>query len=470
MKALVSGSAARALLIDDNSRLFVLQPSALGGAVSETSLGHIRLLMGDAQDWKALTGTTSKKVQKELDAAFATIEALQISLIMMDSRTSPEAAALGARELRSLLAIGRTVLGVEALLYASPLPSVFNVLLALERCGGRGAERALVAFFQNLGARQESIRIVRAAWDRVHRGYSSAEDSARLTSQVCRAGLFRDLVLYVHKSRAVGSEARRILARAACEPLHEHRGLLREWLTVCRREGLKLLPQSADGRSRSLVKSKSGRRIAKDSGPVCNLCRREDTKLFLKGDRCYTDRCTYERRIYAPGQHGEARRRRKLSNYGSQLREKQKLKRMYGLAERQFRGYYQKATRMIGVAGENLLQLLERRLDNVIYRLGFASDHAEARQLVRHGHFLVNGKRVNIPSFLCSPNDNISVREGSKKVGRIILSLGAADRRGVPKWLQLDKDNFQGKIVTLPSRDDLITTPRDHGSKEFRLK
>jgi ribosomal protein S4 len=138
--------------------------------------------------------------------------------------------------------------------------------------------------------------------------------------------------------------------------------------------------------------------MAKYSGPVCRLCRREDTKLFLKGDRCYTDKCGYERRAYAPGQHGQARRR-KQSNYGSQLREKQKLKRMYGLAEQQFRGYYHKASRMKGVAGENLLQLLERRLDNVVYRLGFASDHAEARQLVRHGHFVVNGKKVNVPSF-----------------------------------------------------------------------
>ncbi len=200
--------------------------------------------------------------------------------------------------------------------------------------------------------------------------------------------------------------------------------------------------------------------MAKYSGPVCRLCRREDTKLFLKGDRCYTDKCGYERRAYAPGQHGQARRR-KLSNYGSQLREKQKLKRMYGLAERQFRGYYLKATRMKGVAGENLLQLLERRLDNVVYRLGFASDHAEARQLVRHGHFSVNGERVNIPSFLCNLNDAVSVCEASKKVARIMESLGAVDRRGVPKWLQLDKDNFQGKLVTLPSREDLTMTVRE---------
>jgi small subunit ribosomal protein S4 len=200
--------------------------------------------------------------------------------------------------------------------------------------------------------------------------------------------------------------------------------------------------------------------MAKYSGPVCRLCRREDTKLFLKGDRCYTDKCGYERRAYAPGQHGQARRR-KQSNYGTQLREKQKVKRIYGLAERQFRGYYYKAIRMKGVAGENLLQLLERRLDNVIYRLGFASDHAEARQLVRHGHFEINGKKVNIPSFLCRSTDNITVREKSRKITRVLESLGAVDRRGVPKWLQLDKDGFQGKLVALPSREDLTMPIRE---------
>src|SRR3954463_9042334 len=166
--------------------------------------------------------------------------------------------------------------------------------------------------------------------------------------------------------------------------------------------------------------------MANYSGPVCRLCRREDMKLFLKGDRCYTDKCGYERRAYDPGQHGQARRR-KQSNYGSQLREKQKVKRMYGLAERQFRGYYFKAIRMKGVAGENLLQLIERRLDNVIYRLGFASDHAEARQLVRHGHFQINGKKVNIPSYLVRANDVITVREKSRKVKRIEESMSGVD-------------------------------------------
>jgi small subunit ribosomal protein S4 len=183
-------------------------------------------------------------------------------------------------------------------------------------------------------------------------------------------------------------------------------------------------------------------------------------KLFLKGDRCYTDKCGYERRAYAPGQHGQARRR-KISNYGAQLREKQKVKRMYGIAERQFRGYYYKATRMKGVTGENLLQLLERRLDNVIYRLGFASDHAEARQLVRHGHFKINGKRVDIPSFLCRSTDVIEVKEGSRKITRVQESLAAVDRRGVPKWLVLEKDNFQGKLVALPAREDLTMPIRE---------
>ncbi|MCG5055517.1 MAG: 30S ribosomal protein S4 [Myxococcales bacterium] len=200
--------------------------------------------------------------------------------------------------------------------------------------------------------------------------------------------------------------------------------------------------------------------MARYIGPVCRLCRREETKLFLKGDRCYTDKCGFERRAYAPGQHGQSRRR-KVSNYGAQLREKQKVKRMYGIAERQFRGYYFKAARMKGVTGENLLQLLERRLDNVIYRLGFASDHAEARQLVRHGHFLVNGKRVDIPSFLCRSADTITVRDKSRKVTRILESVGTVDRRGVPRWLELDKEGFTGKLIDLPSRQDMTMPIRE---------
>lgn len=200
--------------------------------------------------------------------------------------------------------------------------------------------------------------------------------------------------------------------------------------------------------------------MARYIGPVCRLCRREDMKLFLKGDRCYTDKCGYERRAYAPGQHGQ-NRRRKASDYGEQLREKQKVKRIYGIAERQFRGYYFRASRMKGVTGENLLILLERRLDNIVYRLGFASDHAEARQLVRHGHFQVNGSHVNIPSYLVRVNDVITVREKSKKVVRLSDSLAAVDRRGVPQWLELDKDNFRGKIKSFPAREDFTMPIRE---------
>jgi small subunit ribosomal protein S4 len=183
-------------------------------------------------------------------------------------------------------------------------------------------------------------------------------------------------------------------------------------------------------------------------------------KLFLKGDRCYTDKCGFERRAYAPGQHGQARKR-KSSNYGEQLREKQKVKRIYGIAERQFRGYYYKASRMKGVTGENLLVLLERRLDNIVYRFGFASDHAEARQFVRHGHFTVNGKRVNIPSYLVRTGDIVAVGETSKKIKRFEESLGAVDRRGVPQWLELEKEKFSGRVKAMPSREDFTMPIRE---------
>jgi small subunit ribosomal protein S4 len=180
-------------------------------------------------------------------------------------------------------------------------------------------------------------------------------------------------------------------------------------------------------------------------------------KLFLKGERCYTDKCGYERRSYPPGQHGQSRRK-KRSDYGEQLREKQKVKRLYGIAERQFRGYFFKAVRMKGVNGENLIQLLERRLDNVVYRMGFASDHAEARQLVRHGHFTVNGKKVNIPSYLVRPRDVVQVRESSRTIARIGEALAAVDRRGVPQWIELDKEGMRGGIKQLPARED-VTLP-----------
>ncbi len=197
--------------------------------------------------------------------------------------------------------------------------------------------------------------------------------------------------------------------------------------------------------------------MARYTGPVCRLCRREDMKLFLKGERCYTDKCGYERRSYPPGQHGQVRRR-KRSDYGEQLREKQKVKRIYGIAERQFRGYYFRAARMKGVTGQNLIQLLERRLDNVVYRLGFVSDHAEGRQLVRHGHFKVNGRRVNIPSYLVRPGDTVEVKEKSQQVVRIVEALSAIERRGVPGWMELDKDGFKGAIKALPARED-VTLP-----------
>ena len=183
-------------------------------------------------------------------------------------------------------------------------------------------------------------------------------------------------------------------------------------------------------------------------------------KLFLKGERCYTDKCGYERRAYPPGQHGQGRRK-KASDYGEQLREKQKVKRIYGVQERQFRGYYFKANRMKGVTGENLLVLLERRLDNIVYRLGFVGDHAEGRQLVRHGHFIVNGRRVNIPSYLVRAGDVVAVREKSRKAVRVNECLGAIERRGVPSWLELDKEKFEGRMKSLPAREDFTMPIRE---------
>ena len=179
-------------------------------------------------------------------------------------------------------------------------------------------------------------------------------------------------------------------------------------------------------------------------------------ELFLKGERCYTDKCAIKRRNYPPGQHGQGRS--KTSDYGTQLREKQKVRRIYGILEKQFRGYFQEADRMKGVTGENLLSLLERRLDNTIYRLGFASSRSESRQLVRHGHFTINGRKVNIPSILLKVGDVIELREKSRKVAAVNDSLEAVVRRGIPQWLQLERDAFKGVIKSLPVRED-ITTP-----------
>lgn len=196
--------------------------------------------------------------------------------------------------------------------------------------------------------------------------------------------------------------------------------------------------------------------MARYRGPVCRHCRREGIKLFLKGERCYTDKCAVERRNYAPGQHG--RTRSKFSDYGNQLREKQKVKRIYGILEKQCRKSFRKASRQRGITGENFLVLLERRLDNVVFRLGFASTRNEARQLVSHRHFLVNGKPTNIPSCVLKPGDTVELREKSRKVARITEALESVERRGTPRWLELDKDCFKGKLADLPTREE-ITTP-----------
>lgn len=198
--------------------------------------------------------------------------------------------------------------------------------------------------------------------------------------------------------------------------------------------------------------------MARYSESVCRLCRRENQKLFLKGDRCYTEKCSFERRGYPPGQHGQGRI--KFSEYGLQLREKQKIKRIYGLMEDQFRLTFERAERMKGVTGNNLVSLLERRLDNVAYRLGFANSRTEARQLVRHGHFLVNGKPVNVPSYTIRKGDAVEVREKSKKVVRIQAALEGLKRREVPQWLEISPAEFRGKVRDLPSRDD-VTSPME---------
>jgi small subunit ribosomal protein S4 len=196
--------------------------------------------------------------------------------------------------------------------------------------------------------------------------------------------------------------------------------------------------------------------MARYNDAVCRLCRREGTKLFLKGDRCFSPKCGVDRRAYPPGQHGQGRTR--FSDYGVQLREKQKVKRMYGLMEKQFAGTMKRAARMKGRAGENLLVLLERRLDNVVFRMGFATSRAEARQLVRHGHFLLNGRKARIPSMLVRPGAKVSVREKSRKVARISGALETLEGRSLPQWLEIDKDQFEGTVKTLPTRED-ITMP-----------
>ena len=194
--------------------------------------------------------------------------------------------------------------------------------------------------------------------------------------------------------------------------------------------------------------------MARYTGAVCKLCRREGQKLFLKGERCYTGKCALDRRSYAPGQHGQARMK-KASEYGKQLRTKQVAKRYYSVLEGQFRHYFELAEKMPGAAGENLLTLLESRLDNVVYRMGLASSRAEARQLVGHKHFSVNGRTVNIPSFLVKPGMVIAVREKSRSLDKIKAIVEANSARSVPKWLEMNKDNLECKVVALAKREDI---------------
>ncbi len=193
--------------------------------------------------------------------------------------------------------------------------------------------------------------------------------------------------------------------------------------------------------------------MARYTGPACRLCRREGTKLFLKGERCLSGKCSFDRRPTAPGQHGAARK--KVEEYGMQLREKQKTKRYYGVLEKQFKSYYVKADKMEGITGENLLSLLERRLDNVVYRMGMAESRTDARQLVLHGHFTLNGKKVTIPSIQIKVGDVITVKESSRASEKIKGLMEGLDGRIFPKWLDVDKKNVQAKVIALPKREDI---------------
>ncbi|HHW48525.1 MAG TPA: 30S ribosomal protein S4 [Clostridiaceae bacterium] len=208
--------------------------------------------------------------------------------------------------------------------------------------------------------------------------------------------------------------------------------------------------------------------MARYIGASCRLCRREGEKLFLKGERCYTDKCAIVRRAYAPGQHGQ--QRKKMSEYGLQLREKQKARRFYGILESQFKKYFEMAASRKGITGENLLQILESRLDNVVYRLGLATSRAEARQLVRHGHFTVNGKKVNIPSYLLQAGDVVAVRDKSKNSPKFKSLQETSRGRLIPKWLEFDAENLVGKVVTLPAREDIDLPIREHLIVEFYSK
>jgi small subunit ribosomal protein S4 len=210
--------------------------------------------------------------------------------------------------------------------------------------------------------------------------------------------------------------------------------------------------------------------MARYTGPVCKLCRREGEKLFLKGERCFSPKCPFERdRGYPPGDHGRLAqfRRRRTSDYARQLREKQKARRIYGVLERQFRRYFREAERRPGLTGENLLTLLESRLDNVIYRLGFADSRAQARQLAQHGHFVVNGRRTNIPSYIVRPQDIITVREGSRKCTYFRERAERLDEGGVPNWLSLDPKTMTARVLNVPAREDIDTILNEQSIVEY---
>jgi small subunit ribosomal protein S4 len=209
--------------------------------------------------------------------------------------------------------------------------------------------------------------------------------------------------------------------------------------------------------------------MARYRGPVCRLCRREGEKLFLKGERCHTEKCAIERRAYAPGQHGRDRRLR-ITPYGLQLREKQKARRIYGIMERQFRGYFHEAARMPGVTGENLLRILELRLDNLVYRMGFAPSRPASRQLVLHGHFAVNGKKVSVPSFQVRAGDVVSVREDSRNIPIIQATVESRGGRDLPDWLETNSQTLKGRLLRLPSRDAIPTTVQENMIVELYSK
>jgi small subunit ribosomal protein S4 len=196
-----------------------------------------------------------------------------------------------------------------------------------------------------------------------------------------------------------------------------------------------------------------GYKMARYTGASCRICRREGEKLFLKGDRCYTEKCAVERRKYPPGQHGQGYR--KLSDFGVQLREKQKVRKIYGLLEKQFRRYFYEAERRKGITGEVLLQLLERRLDNIVYRMGFAPNRRRARQIISHGHILVNGKEVNLPAYTVKRGDLVSIKESSREMPEITDSISKVEHRGIPSWVEIDSINFTGKVLHIPSRDEI---------------